>query len=158
MAIKKIIKIGNHLLNKKCHPVTRFDQKLLTLLDDMKDTLIEARGAGLAAPQIGIMRRICIVDTGDNMLELINPVIIGTEGSQTGTEGCLSVPGKFGIVTRPQQVTVRAQDRDGNFYEATGQGLVARAFCHETEHLDGKLFIEKVERYLDPEELEDDDE
>jgi peptide deformylase len=159
MAIREILKAGNHLLTKKCHQVTRFDQKLHALLDDMSDTLKEARGAGLAAPQVGIMRRVCIVDTGEGkILEIINPQIIDTQGSQTGAEGCLSVPGKYGIVTRPAQVTIRAQNRNGQFFEATGQDLVARAFCHETDHLDGKLFVEKVERYLDPEELEDDDE
>lgn len=159
MAVREILKVGNHLLTKKCHSVTRFDQKLHALLQDMKDTLKDAQGAGLAAPQVGIMRRVFIVEnTNGDVLEIINPEIIDTQGSQTGAEGCLSLPGTYGIVTRPAQVTVRAQDRNGKYFEATGQGLMARAFCHESEHLDGKLFMDKVERFLEDEELEEDEE
>lgn len=159
MAIREILTNGNYLLTKKCHQVTRFDPKLHALLEDMHDTLKDAHGAGLAAPQVGIMRRVFLVDAGEGkILEVINPQIIDTQGSQTGAEGCLSVPGRYGIVTRPEQVTIRAQDRNGNFFETTGQGLTARAFCHEMDHLNGKLFLEKVERYLNPEELEEDDE
>ena len=137
MAILNIVKEGDATLRKVCRPVTEITPRILQLLDDMRDTLIEANGAGLAAPQVGILRRICLVDTGDEILELINPEIIEVSGLQTGAEGCLSVPGDYGIVTRPEEVTVKAQDRFGNEFTVSGYGLTARCFCHECDHLDG---------------------
>ena len=156
MALRKIVKVGDECLNKMCRPVTEFNDRLHALLDDMQETLTDAAGAGLAAPQVGVLRRICIVldEQDDSFMELINPEIVGESGEQTGVEGCLSVPGKWGIVTRPNAVKVRAQDRDGNWFEAEREGLTARAFCHEIEHLDGHLFVEHVDHFLTDEELE----
>ena len=156
MALRKIVKVGDECLNKKCRPVTEFNDRLHALLDDMQETLTDAAGAGLAAPQVGVLRRICIVldERDDSFMELINPEIVGESGEQTGVEGCLSVPGKWGIVTRPNVVKVRAQDRDGNWFEAERERLTARAFCHEIEHLDGHLFVEHVDHFLTDEELE----
>ena len=154
MALRTILLEGNPTLNKVSRPVAVFDEKLHVLLDDMTQTLKQANGAGLAAPPVGSLRRVVVVDTGEEVLELINPEIVQTSGEQVGLEGCLSVPGKYGIVTRPNIVKVRAQDREGFWYEAEGEGLVARAFCHELEHLDGHLYTEKVERFLTQEELE----
>ena len=135
--------------------MTEFNPRLHQLLDDMADTLEEAQGAGLAAPQVGILRRaVLVIDDDDKVMELINPEILLQEGEQTGPEGCLSVPGKFGMVTRPNHVRVRAQDRYGNWFEAEGEGLVARCFCHEIEHLDGHLYTEHIDRFLTDEELE----
>ena len=154
MATRKIVLQGDEILTKVCRPVTNFDERLHELLDDMKETLIQANGAGLAAPQVGILRRITVVlNDDDEILELINPEIIYTEGEQTGPEGCLSVPGKFGMVTRPEFVRVRAQDRDGNWFEAEGYDLTARCFCHELEHLDGHLYTEHIDHFLSDEEL-----
>lgn len=155
MALRKIVTVGDSVLNKTCRPVTKFDSRLHTLLDDMAETLLEANGVGLAAPQVGVLRRVVLVDTGDTILELINPEIIHSEGEQTGLEGCLSVPGEYGIVTRPNVVTVRAQDRAGDWFEATGEELIARCFCHELAHLDGHLYTEIAERMLTPQELEE---
>ena len=152
MAIREITKAPDEILFKKSRPVTAFDERLRELLDDMADTMYEANGVGLAAVQVGILKRICVIDDGEGLIELINPVITEESGSQTGTEGCLSFPGKWGIVTRPEHVTVRAFDRDGNEVEFKGSGLLARAFCHEIEHLDGHAFVEKAERFIDPEE------
>ena len=154
MALRNIVTVGDPVLGKVCRKVTKFDEKLHTLLDDMADTLYEANGVGLAAPQVGILRRVVLVDTGEELLELINPEIIETEGEQTGMEGCLSVPGKYGIVTRPMRAVVRAQDRDGEWFEVEGEELIARCFCHELDHLDGHIYTEKAERMLTPEELE----
>lgn len=156
MALRNILTEGDPALNKPCRPVEKFDAKLHALIDDLRETLSAANGAGLAAPQIGILRRVVIVvDENEEMLELVNPVIIHQEGEQDGYEGCLSVPGLYGAVKRPNIVTIRAQDRDGNTFERTGEDLVARCFCHETEHLDGHLFTEKVEgRLYTPEELD----
>lgn len=155
MATRKIVIQGDELLTKKCRPVTEFNPRLHQLLDDMTDTLEEAQGAGLAAPQVGILRRaVLVIDDDDKVMELINPEILLQEGEQTGPEGCLSVPGKFGMVTRPNHVRVRAQDRYGNWFEAEGEGLVARCFCHEIEHLDGHLYTEHIDRFLTDEELE----
>ena len=155
MAIRKILTEGDPALTKVCHSVTKFDQKLWDLLDDLKETLEEAYGAGLAAPQVGILRRAVIVmDENFEPIELVNPEIIAQSGEQTGLEGCLSVPGEYGIVTRPNEVTVRAQDRDGNWFEKTGEALCARAFCHEIDHLHGVLFTSHVRRMLTPEELQ----
>ena len=154
MAIREIVKEGDPCLAKVCRPVEKFDKKLHQLLDDMKETLADANGVGLAAPQVGILRSVCVVDVGDGPIELVNPVITATEGEQNGAEGCLSYPGEFGLVKRPMKVTVRAQDRDGNWFEKTGESLCARAFCHEIDHLHGVLFTAHVSRMLTPEELE----
>ena len=139
-------------MTKKCRPVEKFDDRLKELIQDLFDTLYESGGVGLAAPQVGILRRVAVIDLEDDPIELVNPEIIYTEGSQTGTEGCLSNPGKFGIVTRPQKVKVRAQDRFGEWHEYTGEDLLARAFCHETEHLDGTMFMEHVTQWIEVEE------
>lgn len=149
MAIRNIRKIGDEILRKKSRPVEEIDSKIITLLDDMADTMYHTQGVGLAAPQVGILKRIAVIDVGDGIIELINPEIIETSGEQTDKEGCLSVPGKYGIVSRPYKVTVRATDRDGNLFEITGEGLLARAFCHEIEHLDGYLFVDKVTEYVE---------
>ena len=153
MSVRKIITKGDPVLGKKAHPVTQFDEKLHGLLDDMRDTLAQASGAGLAAPQVGILRRVVVIDVGDGIIELVNPEIIAAEGEQTGLEGCLSVPGKYGVVTRPNVVRVRAQDRDGIFFDDEDEGLTARCFCHEIEHLDGHLYTEHIDRFLTEEEL-----
>ena len=154
MALRKILTDGDPALHKMCRPVTSFDARLHTLLDDLKETLADANGAGLAAPQVGILRAVCVVDVGEGPIELVNPEIIATEGEQNGAEGCLSYPGEFGLVKRPMKVTVRAQDRDGNWFEKTGEALCARAFCHEIDHLHGVLFTSHVSRMLTPEELQ----
>ena len=155
MALRKIVTVGDPVLNKVCRPVTKFDDRLAMLIDDMIETMHEANGVGLAGPQVGVLRRVVVVDTGDEDLELVNPEIVKTgKEMQTGLEGCLSVPGKYGIVTRPNYVVVRAQDRNGDWYEYEGEELIARAFCHELAHLDGQLYIEVAERMLTPEELE----
>lgn len=155
MAIRRIVTQGDDRLAKKCRPVTDFNRRLHVLLDDMKETLEEAQGAGLAAPQVGILRRAAvIVDEEGDMLELVNPEILEQSGEQTGPEGCLSVPGKWGMVTRPNFVRVRAQDRYGEWFEAEGRELMARCFCHEIEHLDGHLYVEHIDHFLSEEELE----
>ena len=157
MALRKIVEVGDECLLKKCRPVTEFNRHLHLLLDDMAETLADANGAGLAAPQVGVLRRVCLVldEDSEEYIELINPEIIAESGTQTGLEGCLSLPGKWGIVTRPSVVRVRAQDRNGDWFEAEGEGLTARAFCHEIEHLDGHLFSEHIDHFLSDEELED---
>ena len=156
MALRKIVLQGEECLKKKCRPVTDFNERLHTLLDDMAETLMDSGGVGLAAPQVGILRRVCVVlNEDDELIELINPEIVSTEGEQTGLEGCLSVPGKYGIVTRPNIVRVRAQDRDGVFFEVEDEGLTARCFCHEIEHLDGHLFVEHTDHLLTDEELQE---
>lgn len=144
--LREIIKEGDEVLRKKCHKVEKFDEKLHALLDDMYETMQEANGVGLAAPQVGILRRIAVVDVGDGKIELVNPEIIKESGEQTGDEGCLSFPGKWGEVTRPMKVTVKAQDRYGNEFRIKGTELLARAFCHEIDHLDGVVFIDKVNK------------
>ncbi len=153
MGLRKILTDKEPALHKVCKPVTAFDKKLHTLLDDMRETLIESGGVGLAAPQVGILRRVVLVDTGEEILELINPELLETDGEQVGAEGCLSVPGKYGLVKRPYWAKVRAQDRDGNWYEVEGEELIARCFCHELDHLDGIIYTEVMERYLTEEEL-----
>ncbi len=153
MALRKILTDKEPALHKVCKPVVSFDRKLHILLDDMKDTLLEANGVGLAAPQVGILRRVVIVDVGDEILELVNPELIETDGEQEGAEGCLSVPGKYGLVKRPYYAKVRAQDRNGEWFEAEGEELIGRCFCHELDHLDGMLYTEVMERYLTDEEL-----
>ena len=155
MALRKILTDQDPALHKVCKPVVDFDKKLHRLLDDMQETLAEANGVGLAAPQVGILRRVVIVDTGEEILELINPEIIETDGEQVGAEGCLSVPGRYGIVKRPYYAKVRAQDRFGNWYEAEAEELIARCFCHETDHLDGIVYTEVMDRFLTDEELEE---
>ena len=156
MSIRKILNDQDPALHKKCHYVTTFDDKLHTLLDDLKETLADANGAGLAAPQVGIMRRAVIVVTDDGeMLELVNPEIVSQEGEQDGLEGCLSLPGLWGYVKRPMKVTVKAQDRNGQWFEATGEEIVARCFCHELEHLDGHVFSEHVDHLYTNEELDE---
>ena len=155
MALRKILTDKEPALHKTCRPVTEFDKKLHTLLNDMRETLIESGGVGLAAPQVGILRRAVLVDTGDEILELINPELVETSGEQEGPEGCLSVPGKYGLVKRPYYATVRAQDRNGNWYEAEGEELIARCFCHELDHLDGILYTQMMERFLTDKELEE---
>ena len=158
MGLRKILTDKDPALHKVCKPVEVFDKKLHKLLDDMADTLAEANGVGLAAPQIGILRRVVIVDTGEEILELINPVMLETDGEQVGPEGCLSVPGKYGLVKRPYYAKVRAQDRFGEWYEVEGEELIGRCFCHENDHLDGIVYTQVMERFLTEEELMDDDE
>ena len=159
MAKKEILIFGNETLRKVSHKVEKFNLRLWLLLRDMADTMYEADGVGLAAPQIGILRRVVVIDVGDEngLIELINPEIISMEGEQEGPEGCLSKPGRQGFVRRPNKVTVRAQDRHGKWFEITGEGLLARAFCHELDHLDGKLYIDVEDYEIVPEE-EDEEE
>ena len=149
MAIREIREKGDEILYKKCKAVVKFDEKLHILLDDMYETMQSRDGVGLAAPQVGILKRAVVIDVGDGKIELINPEIVEESGEQTGSEGCLSVPGVFGEVTRPNVVTVKAQDRDCKWFKITGKELLARAFCHEIEHLDGKLFLDRVIRFID---------
>ena len=158
MAIRKIVKLGlegEEALSKKCKSVGELTKRTEELLDDLIDTLYDSGGVGLAAPQVGVLRRMAVIDIGEGLIVLIDPEIIAEEGKQTGTEGCLSYPEHWGIVTRPNKVTVRATDRDGKQFEITGEGLLARAFCHEIEHLDGHMFIEKVSEWVNPEEMLD---
>ena len=155
MAIRTILTQGDPALNKVCHPVTKFDDKLADLLDDLKETLARANGLGLAAPQVGILRRaVIVVDGSGEMLELVNPEIIDQKGEQDGLEGCLSVPGKWGYVKRPEWVKVKAQDRNGSWFEAEGTGVTARCFSHELSHLDGHLYVELTDRLYTSEELD----
>ena len=154
MAKLKISTVGDEALSKVCRPVDEITPRILTLLDDMAETMRAADGCGLAAPQVGILRRIVVIETEeDGLIELINPKIIAWSGEQVGAEGCLSVPGRYGEVKRPMHVTVRATNRHGEEFEMTGHGLLARAFCHELDHLDGHLYLEKVTRMLDEEEF-----
>ncbi len=146
MAIRNIVTKGDDVLRKICRTQLQFDEKLATLLDDMAETMYKAEGVGLAAPQVGILRRVCIVDVGDGLIELVNPVITAQSGEQEGTEGCLSLPGRYEEIKRPMQVTVRAQDRNGNNFTVSGEGLKARALCHEIDHLDGILYIDRMKK------------
>ena len=157
MGLRKILTEKEPSLHKVCKPVTVFDNRLHKLLDDMKETLIESNGVGLAAPQVGILRRVVLVDNGTEILELVNPTIIDTDGVQEGPEGCLSVPGKYGWVKRPYYAKVRAQDRNGNWFETDGEELTARCFCHELDHLDGILYTQVMDRFLTDEELMDEE-
>ena len=155
MAKLNILKEGDPTLRKVCREVDVITPRILTLLDDMTETMREANGCGLAAPQIGVLRRVVVIETEESgLLELINPKIIKTSGKQNEVEGCLSIPGKAGITDRPAKVTVRALDRNGREVEHTGEGLLARAFCHELDHLDGKLFIDNAIEMLSPDEIE----
>ena len=161
MALRTIVLEGDSVLHKRCRPVTNFDERLHQLIDDMRETLIDYDGLGLAAPQVGVLRRVVLVletnvpeGTEPYIIELVNPEIISREGEQDGPEGCLSVPGRFGLVERPLDVTVRAQDRNGNTFEVSGHELTARAFCHELDHLEGVVFTSLARRMLTDEELE----
>jgi len=149
MALRNIVKEGDPVLRKNCRAVTEFNERLHILLDDMKETLVWADGAGLAAPQVGIMKRVAVVSVDEAYYEIVNPEIIKTEGEQTGPEGCLSVPGVYGSVCRPMKVTVKAFDRYGKEFTVSAEGLLARAFCHEIDHLDGILFKDKVIEYYE---------
>jgi len=157
MGLRKILTDKEPALHKVCKPVVNFDGRLHKLLDDMKETLIESGGVGLAAPQVGILRRVVLVDNGEQILELVNPTLVETDGEQEGPEGCLSVPGKYGWVKRPYYAKVRAQDRHGNWYEADGEELTARCFCHELDHLDGIIYTQVMDRFLTDEELMDEE-
>lgn len=153
MAIRNIVKEGDEILTKVCRPVEKFDHKLGILLDDMYETM-KNDGVGLAAPQVGILRRAVVIDVGEGPIELLNPVITEQSGKQEGPEGCLSCPGQYGIVIRPMHVKVKAQDRKGKFFEIEGEDLLARAFCHEIDHLDGIMFKSRATRMLENSELE----
>ena len=155
MGIRKILTDKDPALHKVCKTVEVFDRKLHKLLDDMAETLEKANGVGLAAPQVGILRRVVIVDTGEEILELVNPTLVETSGEQCGPEGCLSVPGRYGLVTRPYRAKVRAQDRFGEWYEVEGEEIIARCFCHELDHLDGIVYTQVMQRFLTDEELEE---
>ncbi len=158
MALRNIVKDGDAILGKKCRPVERFDKKLHTLLDDMAETMHQANGVGLAAPQVGMLRRVAVVDISpekDGVIELVNPKIIAYSGEQEGNEGCLSFPGQWGIVKRPLYVKVKAQDRFGEEFTVEGEELLARAFCHEIDHLNGVVFKEVAERMLTKKEIEE---
>lgn len=154
MAIRNIIKEGDPFLNKVSRPVEKFDKKLGQLLDDMAETMEEADGVGLAAPQVGILRRVIVIDIGEGPVDLVNPEFLEQSGEQECVEGCLSSPGQYGITKRPMHVKVRAQNRDGEFFELEGEGLLATVCCHEVDHLDGILFKSHVIHMLDQEELE----
>ncbi len=156
MGLRRILTDKETALHKVCKPVVNFDARLHRLLDDMRETLIDSGGVGLAAPQVGILRRVVLVDNGEQILELVNPSLVATDGEQVGAEGCLSVPGKYGLVTRPYWAKVRAQDRDGNWIEVEGEELTARCFCHELDHLDGILYTQVMDRFLTDEELASD--
>ncbi len=160
MALRNILKQGDEALAKRCRPVTDFNARLHELLDDMAETMLSANGVGLAAPQVGVLRRaVVVLETNvpegepDRVIEMVNPQIIDADGEQDGPEGCLSVPGSYGMVKRPSRVRVKAQDRNGGWFEAEGTGLTARAFCHEIDHLDGHLFTELCDHILSDEEL-----
>ncbi|MBE5783850.1 MAG: peptide deformylase [Clostridiales bacterium] len=146
--VRNIVKLGDETLRKISKPMPKFDLRLWLLLRDMADTMYKADGVGLAAPQVGILRRVVVIDIGDGLIELINPEIIAQEGEQAGAEGCLSVPGRRGYVVRPNKVTVRAQDRKGQWFEITGEGLMARALCHEIDHLDGIVYVDKMDHEI----------
>lgn len=153
MAIREIRKYDDPALYKVCRPVEKFDKRLGELLDDMAETMYQANGVGLAAPQVGILRRVVVIDVGDGIIELVNPRILRTAGSETTSEGCLSFPGEYGLVERPTEVEIEAEDRHGKTFRMTGHDLLARAFCHETDHLDGKVFKTIAIEMLDEEDL-----
>ena len=155
MAIRNIVKEGDPILGKVCRPVEKFDDKLIALLDDMYETMVNGEGVGIAGPQVGILRRVFVIDIGDGKIEFVNPKITKTIGVQEGSEGCLSCPGEYGITRRPMFVTVVAQNRHGDQFTVNADGLLAKAICHENDHLDGILFKEHVIRKLAPNELED---
>ena len=152
MALRTIVKEGTDILRMKSRPVVKFDERLWCLIDDMIETLHKADGAGLAAPQVGVLRRVVVIDIGEGVIELVNPRIVMKSGEQREAEGCLSCPGEYGIVVRPMNVTVKAQDRNGNDITVSGSGLLAKAFCHELDHLEGILFKDKAIEMLEPAE------
>ena len=154
MAIRKIVEIGDDILRKKSKPVTEFDEKLGQLLDDMKQTLAKENGVGLAAPQVGVLKRVVVLCDAGDYIELVNPVVYKESGRQENVEGCLSIPRQYGITSRPRKVTVKALDRHGNEIKVTGTELLARGLCHEIDHLNGILFIDHAVRMLDPNEIE----
>ena len=160
MAIRKIVELGDPVLRKKSRSVDKFDKREWMLLKDMAETMYDAEGVGLAAPQVGILKRMVVIDIGDGLIELINPEIVSAEGSQTGPEGCLSVPGRRGKVERPVKVTVTAQDRKGREFTIEGEGLMARALCHEIDHLDGIVYVDKMieEIFGDDDDEDEEDE
>ena len=154
MGLRKILTDADPALHKTCKPVVNFDRRLHKLLDDMRETLLDSGGVGLAAPQVGILRRVVVVEIDEGeILELVNPTLIETRGEQEGPEGCLSLPGKYGMVKRPNYAKVRAQDRNGAWFEADGEELIARCFCHELDHLDGIVYTQVMERFLSDEEI-----
>ena len=155
MAIRNIVKDGDPILKKKCRPVEKFDQKLAILLDDMAETMHQANGVGLAAPQVGMLRRVVVIDVGEGVIELVNPKSGAYSGEQEGVEGCLSFPGEWGLAKRPNYVKVRAQDRNGDEFEIDGEELLARAFCHEIDHLNGVVFKDVADRMLTAAEIEE---
>ena len=158
MALRNLVYEGDKTLRKVCRPVEKFDKRLGILLDDMAETMLNANGLGLAGPQVGVVRRVVVVDISEGngeVLAMVNPEIIMAEGSQTGSEGCLSIPGEYGIVTRPMKVKARYQDKNGEVREFEAEGLTARAICHECDHLEGKLFKDIAERMLSEEELDE---
>ena len=150
--VRQIVKIGDDTLRKISKPMQKFDLRLWLLLRDMADTMYKAEGVGLAGPQVGILRRVVVIDVGEGLIELVNPEIIASEGEQAGPEGCLSIPGRQGHVKRPNKVTVRALDRKGKPFELTGEGFLARAICHEIDHLDGILYVDKMDHEIFPED------
>ena len=156
MALRTIIELGDDTLRRKCKEQTKFDRHLAQLLDDMADTMYAAEGVGLAAPQVGVLRRVAVIDISEDhsdLLELVNPVITAQSGTQCGREGCLSLPGRQAVVTRPDKVTVQAFDRNGEPFEVEAEGFLARAVCHELDHLDGVLYIDKMDRELTAKEI-----
>ncbi len=153
VAIRNIVKQGDSVLTKKCRPVEKFDARLFELLDDMKETLAQSGGVGLAAPQVGVLKRVVVIDTGEKVVEFINPEVIKTKGVQQSIEGCLSCPEVWGITNRPMYATIKAQDRHGNEFTMDGEGLLAKAFCHECDHLEGILFTKYIIKKVNPAEL-----
>ena len=149
MALRNIRQLGDDILRKKCRPVENIDDKIVQLLDDMAETMYKADGVGIAAPQVGILKRLVCIDVGDGLLELINPEIVSCEGSEKDVEGCLSVPGRYGYVVRPQKVTVTALNRYGEKITINGEGMLKKALCHEIDHLDGIVFVDKVTQYIE---------
>lgn len=158
MALRTIRQMGDEVLTKKCREIKEITPRISELIDDMLETMYEANGVGLAGPQVGVLKRLAVIDVGEEPIVLINPVILETDGTQTGEEGCLSLPGKSGVVTRPNYVKVRAFDRNMQEYEVEGTELLARALCHEIEHLDGHMYVEKVEGELHDTVYEEDEE
>jgi len=157
MAIRNIVKEGDDVLAKKARPVTEFNERLHTLLDDMADTMYESGGVGLAGNQVGTLRRVVVIDIGEGLIELVNPEIIKAEGEQETVEGCLSCPGEYGITRRPKYVVVKAQDRFGEEFTIEGEDLLAKAFCHEIDHLEGIIYKQVALRMIDPSEIETDE-
>ncbi|MCI8500800.1 MAG: peptide deformylase [Oscillospiraceae bacterium] len=152
MAIRNIVTKEDEILKKKCRPVEKFDERLWELLDDMAETMYQNDGVGLAAPQVGILRRVVVIDAGEGLIELVNPVIVSSSGRQEEYEGCLSCPGEYGLTKRPKKVTVKAQDRHGKTFTREGEDLLARAFCHELDHLEGILFLDIAEKIVEEKE------